>query len=1732
MKSALLVPMHVDALHLPRPVSAADPTVDFRALPWIARDADGLREVTPERPFLSETVLSEPMSLSGNMLGPGVHLNWALPTALATGRHPEKSAGGKVDAQGSTASQQGETDRDRIEFPPVPDRWLVCRWRGETLTAAWLVESDYLWAADEDVAPESAANLTTWPHRIVQAPDAPPRFEVTPETPPWRYIGRKRRLGRPWSQRRAGSRLSDIGERLTAIGFGETNFAAFYPNCRSVFGLHDPDTDLRAEDSYEVFGWYADAALDPIQRTRAALGRSASGAALRDALGDRYRWTWDPAAAGAAGPDGVLCYGRVYQPGCVPPAPREIDDLVMAIGSNSTEALLALMVDKLAAERRKGDVAARERERDRLEDVLDALCLADKLPEREVDIGAELEMARYQRGFRAVDGSPIWVVRLRQPPGAKAIAKGDEGITLPAALAFELDALNAAEQAYGAAVRCLDADRDQLYADWYRAMRHSYTDDELAPDAGALRGGLAHDLDVDDLVGLLRQRVADLGAAQLAAGELLSADPADRRIRAWARRPDSLRLQPVELELRDPPQGQPDVQGVWTAPRGATLPPGATETLAARLVACRAALQGAIETHNRDVAKQIEVAQAARAVDPGQGTDPGGSAQPKTPPPSPPAAAAGWELAGIPGPRFWLPTEPVVLLSGPSAPDLARHALGGTERHDEAGRLVCLPLAGEAPALAALGTPDAAGERRLAEALTGGSLRAVLDAAAKALGFDPQAPGGPRPFLLEWKAALAPAVLGGSRRAGAETDFAEDYIQRNWALGETGYDLRAGRSETIERQHQGTVVGRSVLGRHADAAVRTRLEAYILGRLSQPIHRKTPSGDRTEKSWFESKGIPYDQRRVDRSAFAELRAWAQRVSDMVEADAAAVALEQMQTVLTADARGTATFIHGILPDGAVARALVAVVAGAASRPEPVAGLVALGLDQAAADVLAARFATKSPAGLAELDEALAAGPTAPDRAAIFARLLRATERQGGFGIAGRSNFPFVNGLPDGGGIAAAVVRLANTLDGTQMDQAAHLAAAARDGILQTREGGAIRSLLGLAAIPGVTPGTLGRLLLVADRQGRLGQGGAGAAEGADSGQGAAGGDDAVTDAAGHHAVDALVDALDAWDRLDRLGPTISQSLGGLYDALLMRRGDWQLPVADPMGFEDYRIFYEHVVREAIGPQIRRSPRTENPYMPILGGELRLVDLNLVDLFGQVQSIAPRATISARGIRRPGTTRTRLDPRILQAARLNLRWLAAGGDAEEWNSHPASSPICGWLVVDSLDGSILLFDQAGTALGSVDRLAHWNVAPGARGPVRPEDIDNPWLRGVAAELCAWADPEAPAGGDTGASIAQFSSAATRIERFGGLVESALESIDPSSIDSEDTRALLFSRPVAVVRITASIELREPPRPRQGMGDLAAAARGRPPRTDAFEQVRVPLRIGEHQRLSDGVVGYWLVDARGRLADRILHAPQSAWLGGESGAAGPRFDVYREKDAPLVHWIAPGETIRATVLFDPRGALHATTGILPAKRIGLPPDQYLAALGRLQVSFLTAPILTPAGEIQVPLRAEPGWSWSWIAREAAGFVRLPTRPVLHRDAFRRAFPPGRAPGADAIWGRLVAAGVIEAIPGSADQGVVHTERLIEAFKRKPPDPNAIPAELQADIRRVVETSGRRLAGPPGTVDFTPRELREGWLTLTPNPASGGSGAAPTPAPTLAPTPAAAPTEAPHEAPPKSS
>jgi len=461
--------------------------------------------------------------------------------------------------------------------------------------------------------------------------------------------------------------------------------------------------------------------------------------------------------------------------------------------------------------------------------------------------------------------------------------------------------------------------------------------------------------------------------------------------------------------------------------------------------------------------------------------------------------------------------------------------------------------------------------------------------------------------------------------------------------------------------------------------------------------------------------------------------------------------------------------------------------------------------------------------------------------------------------------------------------------------------------------------------------------------------------------------------------------------------SLSQSLGGFNDALLMHRQTLQLTIAEPLGFDDYRTFTNRV-RDFVQDDNKSAPEPLNDFNPIRTGTMRILNLRLVDTFGQFKEVDCSNLITAEKMTAPDDPYlVSLPPRLVPPSRVNFRWLSAVQDEQEMNDDPATSPVCGWLLTNNLDSSLMIYDGDGKALGAINQLARWEASPGDNAPLTEDEIPNPHLQRVVKHICSLG--------------AQF------VSDFISTLDNALENIEPENFAQHQDLALLMGRPLALVRAFLNLELLGLPAVHQGWNAFRQDMERNTRETNHFEDVGFPIRIGEYRQFNDGLAGYWKEDDE-NYTEGIFYAPQS--VGDDEGGIDNEHIRTHANDPMTIFQSVQSPPQFLTMLIDPRGSVHATSGISPSKSISLPPDQYAPALQAIEITFLSTPVLTELQKIRLPLTDEPGYEWSWIEKEGGGWLETPIAGKVRRQVFSDSFVD-----AEIVWSRLVEKGWIDVI-----------------------------------------------------------------------------------------------------------
>ena len=802
--SILMVPIHLDALSLTSDRLGVEAMADFSCLPYF----DGTQDINANIANISEEIVSQPFQNQNFSLKAGIHLHWALPDALT---------------KGVQVPQNPENPQSQVKtiFPTVPNRWLVTRSQGGKIEQQWVVENDYLHPEERDLQLNTipiiwlllreinsmAGILFLRKSQTGNQSIAYP-IKVQDNDRPWRYLGRKLPYS-AWPDH--DPKKAQYLESLTAVGYGEPTFAAFYPNCPTVFGLHDKDYSTKIPEGlqYDVIGWYHSPKQDYF--TQFIKSPPSDNDNLLHAIQEEFKWAipvaikkqvflnqfqqdesiWHDliktgilkkindtsavissipfqdklaqqfqgkekqiagflkAAISDTIPEQMVCYGRITFDSEQNSQSLRHASVKVAVGNTGTEALSAYLGNIVGGDRKSI-----------VEDQLEALHLASRLEHRQLDLTAKFKEARHEQGFNAIAAGTMWTIRSESADTTTANAadtRHQMQLTLPDDIAHKLNTLNLAQKKYDLALHELESRRRQLFADWYKYMLSAYPPD----------GSRAQYPDIDEVKHYLEVKgIAPLQATLKATGNLMLSGDNSGKITA--------------------------------ASAGQSSP----LSIASQLAPAINQLLQIITVHNdrADVKK----------------------------------AAATYRLQQLSSPRYWQPKEPVVLIAGDAVKPSPRHGQDGRLRED--GLLDCQILA---PITTPIDKSSLARIRteidRLEQSKTG-----------EHIAFSHWQQNPWHPFLLEWEVEVFP-IREGSNHRTYNSHYDNQFMTRNYALQENEADLSVQSGKGAILKAANIYSGRSILTPHAGMKLKEQLAAY----LQKQILPK----------YYEAQNIPKDRQR-------------------------------------------------------------------------------------------------------------------------------------------------------------------------------------------------------------------------------------------------------------------------------------------------------------------------------------------------------------------------------------------------------------------------------------------------------------------------------------------------------------------------------------------------------------------------------------------------------------------------------------------------------------------------------------------------------------------------------------------------------------------------------------------------------------------------------------------------------------------------------------------------------
>lgn len=1335
---------------------------------------------------------------------------------------------------------------------------------------------------------------------------------------------------------------------LTAIGYGEPTFAAFYPNCYSVFGFYDGEVkSLPAETSdlkYTVVGWYDsddsndsnDSDLTDYFATFLKHYRNLyqgkgepSNADLLDAIQNEFEWTLE-ISDDQEFPEEMLCYARIgFAPEANPENSYKDSATTIAVGNTSTEALSAYLAREIDPDYKPI-----------IEDQLECLHLFAGLEHRQLDLGPKFEEARHENGFNALNAGILWTIRYdtdsdRKADAAKSNAQAE--VTLPEEIADPLNTLNLKQQEYDRALQEIESLQYQIFADWYKYMLCAYPPDDSRDDYP----------NIDEV----KQYIQVKGIDQL-----------NEKVKATGKL--SLLIDPTSqnLVLRRDGEGN-----VITA--AASEADSEADSIASELAAAINDLLDRLDTYNRELRNSII---EDRILD------------------------------SLKNNSDILRGEPIVVAESP---------LGNCLSFDGENDYIQLSGMTNAKAVSLLvniPSEQESGERYLMDApgLENGQVAADIEDINNQISN----------IGDDWNLMYADGTEVG-KRVG-DLPLWQEIPKDRWV------------HIYLEAK---TAFGSDIIYIMSDRNGDNKLKAKIA---VVRVYNRDLTEEEIERDRSNTIDINYILKRI-----ASPRYWQPKEpAILIEGDAA-----QFTERHGSDGSGDDDLLECQLYENSDNKAIADLIT---DEDDEICRRIDA-IESENSDSIAFSTWRKQPWNPFLLEWEVEVLPIENNN-----NLQPETRAYDSDFIL--SNYDLEENATDlSVKQGTSSTRAANVYSGSAIvtPDAGIKLGEELEGYLNEKnvlEGKSVMEQY-FAEHPEETPSDdyLSQPDNVENVKGWYEH-------------------NYLKDSSSEEkAKDPIYTAIRAYELL--LGSnSFSQALGGFNAGLLMQKQTMQLLINDPLGFEDYKPFTEQV-RLAVGDRSLVAPVPLNDFNPIRSGVMSILRLRLMDTFGQVKAdLDPQQLVVTEKMTPPpgcddllpSGNGAYLPPRLVQPSRLNFRWLSASQGEQESNSHPATSPICGWLLPNNLDNSLMVYDSLGNTLGSVDREANWEPAPGSNVQVELRDIANPYLRKVVARLTV----ELSDADEVKIRKADF------INNLITVIDSSLENIEPENFAQHQDLALLMGSPVAVVRASLNLELQGLPSINHGWNEFRQDLTRDERDTDNFTQVQFPIRIGEYQQLNDGTIGYWQEGEDGSLSDDFyaVHNYDDDEVEDE-----------QIKTENLCRTIGDRPQ-NLTLLMDPRGKVHATSGVLPSKAIDLPPDYYTEALNNIEITFLSVPILAETYQIKLPLPKEAGYAWSWLEKNRYTWQEISTIGRIRKEVILAEFDDGPE-----VWERLIQQGwiveldLIQAVVVPTDQRT--DASLGEDMQDKEPK-----------IERILARSHIGAIDLNATFGDT-QEIREGWLKL---------------------------------------
>ena len=164
--------------------------------------------------------------------------------------------------------------------------------------------------------------------------------------------------------------------------------------------------------------------------------------------------------------------------------------------------------------------------------------------------------------------------------------------------------------------------------------------------------------------------------------------------------------------------------------------------------------------------------------------------------------------------------------------------------------------------------------------------------------------------------------------------------------------------------------------------------------------------------------------------------------------------------------------------------------------------------------------------------------------------------------------------------------------------------------------------------------------------------------------------------------------------------------------------------------------------------------------------------------------------------------------------------------------------------------------------------------------------------------------------------------------------------------------------------------------------------------------------------DGLIGYFTEDDYNTF--NTVYCPDEP-----NNANGPYILPIGKNNNYISMNFSDTSCVHITMLVDPRGIIHATSGLLPVKTLELPDIFFKDILSNLEVAIRTGPLFTQPDRVHIPQSDKLQGDWSWLQPKDTDPTKwdeitiaksdptdlFPEKPPTIRDGWLEFYPQGR-------------------------------------------------------------------------------------------------------------------------------